>query len=98
MIVALFIFLLSDFNRTNKAVIDVPLPKDCLNQKIPYYAKSLFVDEKLNSKKVEYSFIAAGHIYGSHGAAQQGRVLPATTLVNNISLLKSLKSWYIKIV
>lgn len=92
MIAALFIFLLSDFNRTNKAFIDGPLPNDCLNQKIPHYAKSLFIDDKLNSKKNEYSFIAAGHIYGSHDAAQQGRELPATTLVNNISLLKSLES------
>jgi len=92
LIAVLFIFLLSGFNKTNKTVIDSQLPNDCLNQKIPHYAKSLFVDDKLNSKKDEYSFIAAGHIYGSHRAAQQGRILPATTLVNNISLLKSLES------
>ncbi len=92
LIVTLFILSLSGFNRADKLVTDGSLPKDCLNQKIPNYAKSLFVDDKLNSKKDEYSFIAAGHIYGSHRSAQQGRVLPAASLVNNISLLKSLES------
>ena len=60
--------------------------------KIPHYAKSLFEENKLNGKKDEFSFIAAGHIYGSHRSVQRGRLLPAATLLNNISLLKSLKS------
>ena len=92
LIVSLIIFLLSGFNRTDKVASDVPLPNSCLNQKIPQYAKSLFENDKLNGKKDEYSFIAAGHIYGSHRSAQQGRELPAATLLNNISLLKSLES------
>ena len=92
LIVALIIFLLSGFNRTDKVVSDGSLPNACLNQKIPHYAKSLFENVKLNGKKDEYSFIAAGHIYGSHRSAQQGRELPAATLLNNISLLKSLES------
>ena len=70
----------------------VCFPNTCLNQKIPHYAKSLFEENKLNGKKDEFSFIAAGHIYGSHCSVQRGRLLPAATLLNNISLLKSLKS------
>ena len=59
LIVALIIFLLSGFNRTDKVVSDGSLPNACLNQKIPHYAKSLFENIKLNGKKDEYSFIAA---------------------------------------
>ena len=92
LIVVFFIFLLSGLNKTDNLITDGPLPNDCINQKIPHYAKSLFVDDKLNRKKDKYSFIAAGHIYGSHRSAQQGSILPATTLLNNISLLKSLES------
>ena len=92
LIVVLFILFKSGFKRTENVVTVTPLPNNCLNQKIPHYAKSLFIDDNLNIKKDEYSFVAAGHIYGSHRSAQQGRILPAATLLNNISLLKSLES------
>ncbi len=92
LILAMIIFLLSGINKNDKVVSDGLLPNTCLNQKIPHYAKSLFEENKLNGKKDEFSFIAAGHIYGSHRSVQRGRLLPAATLLNNISLLKSLKS------
>jgi len=55
-------------------------------QKKPIYAKLPLKEDQGEN----YNFIVAGHIYGSHQKAQQGRLSPSENIIKNLEYIKSL--------